>query len=472
MSNISRYLGFQSLVFITLMLVTITSVYAQPKGSVCIIKSESKLVMVDEILTGKWSLPAGTISEGERPELAAQREAWEETGLVVTVGKELGRNEKAIYYDCVSDSDLIAYSQQDKAGGHILPIWFAPHYGIEVSQARLIEPLSLSPADYRYPEQWSFVNELYNLATDQPTSYVESLIEAAPRFNQVELPWIAEFQASLQDLPSILAELIQSVLLTGLVFTSSWWLLLLSVCYAQFGRNFTLKLIFTLIFGAAIVQVGQLGFQLPRPYVYQPSLNLANQVGFSLPNLSVTLWTISLTMIINRLGFNGWNRVSMVSVAVLLWLVTSLFYSASAFLIDSFAGLLLGWLCAWHMSRLKIKIGQQSHELFNKMGVWILLTCVSIVLLVLWQTPAMLELVLLCVCLLLIVLFIDLPSELSLKDGVFLSAILALVMMIFAGLHSYVDSSNWHSLILTASQLPVLLLICAISLLIQKKRSS
>ncbi|NMV06085.1 NUDIX hydrolase, partial [Vibrio parahaemolyticus] len=105
---------------------------SEVKGALCIVRADDKLVLVHEVLTDKISLPGGTIIDGESPQVAAQRETWEETGIVVTVGEELGRTDTAVFYDCISDSDIIAFSMNNSLGGNELPIWFAPHYGVEV----------------------------------------------------------------------------------------------------------------------------------------------------------------------------------------------------------------------------------------------------------------------------------------------------------------------------------------------------
>jgi mutator protein MutT len=69
--------------------------------------------------TGKWGFPGGAIELGETPEMAAIREAKEETGLDVEVGSLIG-----LYTDCdmkyasgdEAQSILIAYELKPVGG--------------------------------------------------------------------------------------------------------------------------------------------------------------------------------------------------------------------------------------------------------------------------------------------------------------------------------------------------------------------
>ncbi len=128
------------------------------KGALCIVRADDKLVLVNEILTHQISLPGGTIIAGEDPAVTAQRETWEETGLVVTVGKVLGYNEQAVFYDCISDSSVVAFNFNNSLDGNELPVWFAPHYGVEIASAMLLSPLALEASQYRYPQSGQWCN--------------------------------------------------------------------------------------------------------------------------------------------------------------------------------------------------------------------------------------------------------------------------------------------------------------------------
>ncbi|MBK1785806.1 NUDIX domain-containing protein [Prauserella cavernicola] len=55
-------------------------------GAVLLLRREA-----GTFLGGSWELPGGTVEAGEPPEAAAVREVAEETGLAVSVGREVGR---------------------------------------------------------------------------------------------------------------------------------------------------------------------------------------------------------------------------------------------------------------------------------------------------------------------------------------------------------------------------------------------
>lgn len=60
------------------------AVVTDPRGRLLLI------LRAHEPAAGRWSLPGGRIEAGETDEQAVAREVAEETGLVVTVGPELG----------------------------------------------------------------------------------------------------------------------------------------------------------------------------------------------------------------------------------------------------------------------------------------------------------------------------------------------------------------------------------------------
>lgn len=60
---------------------------------------EGKVLLMNTILTGRYSLPGGGIELGERMEETLRREVLEETGLAVAVGRFAGFKEDFFYYN-------------------------------------------------------------------------------------------------------------------------------------------------------------------------------------------------------------------------------------------------------------------------------------------------------------------------------------------------------------------------------------
>ncbi|WP_162046425.1 NUDIX hydrolase [Vibrio taketomensis] len=438
--------------------------HANPKGAVCVIKADNQIVLVKEILTGKWSLPGGLIDGDEEPALTAQREAWEEAGLIVTAGKELYRNDKAIYFDCVSDSEIIAFGQQDSAGGYQLPIWFAPHFAIEVEQARLLTPSDLHAEDYRYPDLWSLVSSLLPNATSQSVAFVDNLIESAPSFQQSELAWMAQLHAMVNGLSSGAQTAVDVFFSQGMMFTSGLWLLLLPLCYAQFGRDITVKLSFTLLFGYLLVSVAQFSFELPRPNVYLPLMESVPQAGFGMPNLPIALWAIAMSIVLPNIESAWRAKTAIIGACILLWLVVSAFYTGSAFLIDSLLALVLGWLCGWHINRLDKTIGAQSRKLFVEKGIWATMAVAAGVLAVIWHTEAIISAMLAAIAMLLVVTMRALPASITYKQALVWGAIALLLIAVFSAVTPLVNTSSLHSLLLNVAILPVLIVASGVFL--------
>lgn len=64
--------------------------YATPKLDVRgVVLQEGKVLLVKELLDGKWTLPGGWVDVGEAPSRAVEREVWEESGYLVRASKLL-----------------------------------------------------------------------------------------------------------------------------------------------------------------------------------------------------------------------------------------------------------------------------------------------------------------------------------------------------------------------------------------------
>lgn len=359
------------------------------KGAVCVIRSDDKVVMVNEILTKKLSLPAGTILQGEDPALAAQRETWEETGLVVSIAGELGRTEEAIFYDCVSDSDIVAFQFNNHLDGNELPVWFAPHYGIEVASATLIDPAVVPAHRYRFPEQLQWLIDTLPSATDQPVVYVGNLVEAAPEINQIELDWMVQAQSAIHRLPSETRSIIEYIFYAGGVLaTPTLLLVVIPLIYWKFGKQFAYKVFFAVTVTSLLALIAQQGFNHPRPHVYIPAVEVAHSYGYSLPSLSMSIWFCVGIWVLHACKRLSVNRWSVILLCIVIWLSLSRFYNGAAFLIDSVSGAILGALCAWHMIRLDVKPDINLIQTLSSKAVWLTLVVLTAVLTFFWPIPA------------------------------------------------------------------------------------
>jgi ADP-ribose pyrophosphatase YjhB (NUDIX family) len=90
-------------------------IFYDPKVAViCVVPREGRILMIrrgTDLGYGLWGLPGGYVDRGEVVEVAAAREVWEETGLVVEVGNLVGLFSEA------GDPVMVAVYSAKETGG-------------------------------------------------------------------------------------------------------------------------------------------------------------------------------------------------------------------------------------------------------------------------------------------------------------------------------------------------------------------
>ncbi|MFV0448903.1 MAG: bifunctional NUDIX hydrolase/phosphatase PAP2 family protein [Vibrio sp.] len=431
------------------------------KGALCIIKADDKIVLINEVITKQLSIPGGTIKPGEPAKLAAQRETWEETGIVVTVGKELGHTDKAIFFDCVSASEILVYQHQNRLGGHDLPIWFAPDYGVEVSSATLIDPLYVDADKYRYPDEWSSTVDMFQLATNQPVKIVADLAQAAPVFHQIELKWIQAFQLWVNKLPQQWRGLVHNFLFSGNLLASPiCGIILFPLLYWRCGKSVCYKVSFAISITSLLCLFAQQGFALPRPHVYFPSLQLIASYGYGFPSLPIAVWiSIGILLITERGRLGGRWFVAAYAVSA-IWLTLSKFYSGNAFIVDMAAGTLLGSLITWNIVRFDIKRTEKARTIMGSRRVWWGISIVAATFTYYWQLPVFLAwLVVLVVMAMITRTLKNQRDHLSFFHSVLFTVVLSAVYISISYVATMVSSSGMESLLAELLRYPTLIVV-------------
>ncbi len=354
-------------------------------GSVCVIHVGDKVVMIKELITGKFSLPGGGIDDGETYQQAAEREVWEETGLVVTAKNILATDTSAVIYSCHSDSEILASGYEPRDGFHIIPSWFSPHYGSEVRDVFLVDLNYISKSEYRFPLQFPHIARWIINEKESDVAYFDQLIEAASPIHQTELSWIVTFQRSIDELPSLLSNIIKSIL-WSLNFSSEQYVifLLFPICLVLFGRDFSLKLIFALLISVVFAIVAKQEIGWPRPYIYIPQIQKIPANGFGMPSINSMVVVIIYAMLWRELTrrYGEQLRARFIPLFIFLALGTSVarIWLGVQFISDSMAGIALGLLVVWHFVRLE---GKPNHStdviLASPIFWWIVAACIGLV---------------------------------------------------------------------------------------------
>lgn len=455
------------LIYLLTMFYTPTAIGGETiRGALCLLRADHKIVLIKEVLTQKLSLPGGTIEAGESPEQAAQRETWEETGLAVRVGALLGNTPTASVYECIGDSKLIKYRYINKLGGEVLPIWFAPDYGIETSEAMLIHPSRISASQYRFPTQWELIESFFSQATNQSTKMVNELIKVAPLLHQFELTWISSFQYWVASLPDPIELSIKglSQVITGLA-SPLFGIVIFPWLYWQNGKFFCYKAFFSVALTSLLCLIVQQSFSLPGPYAYVPEMLKIPAYGFSFPNLPMAVGVSLVTLWLLERRPLEWNKATMACVIAMVGLFFAQLYAGSAFMSDMLIGGLIGLLVTWHIARFYSQPSVNINLLLCSSKVWFMLTLGAALLTYLWPKPVFLAwLLVLAVMSLMVMTNQKKPATITAWYSLLMIVCLLITSWLLSYAANFFSSSGVASLALYSVYYPILIFLFVVML--------
>ena len=364
---------------------TLANELSLSKGAVCVVDDGFRVVLIEELVTGKLSLPGGGIDQGETLQQAAERETWEETGLIVTAKEVLHQDERATIFRCVSESDIIAFDFQTADGFFRIPSWFAPHYGIETEAVYLTEPYKIKPSNYRYPEQLDQLKRWFAkpLDNDNKVIWITNLVDQASGIHQYELKLLMSLRESINALPSIINVTVK-VFFTFINETGqeAFFYFLVVVALVYFGRETALTLLFGIVFSIVLSELARQGLNLPRPFVYVPQLQLTSANGFGMPSMQSMLSTVvygTFYLALKRKKVEASTLKLFVQVCVPLFIMQSIahVWLGVHFLSDVIVGILLGVMVVFHFSRLEKKHGELLYRVMGSIQFWLFIAIVS-----------------------------------------------------------------------------------------------
>lgn len=123
-------------------------------AAACIIKVQSKALLIKHRLSNRLDFPGGGKRDGESLVCAAHRETWEETGFNVEVGEKLA----------VTQNGLALFECTLNAGVEHLPdVFDAPPWAkLEVIELVQADPFLLTHIELRFPDDLIAFRDSFN----------------------------------------------------------------------------------------------------------------------------------------------------------------------------------------------------------------------------------------------------------------------------------------------------------------------
>ncbi len=305
---------------------------AAPSAAACAIRHQDQLLLVQDRISSRYSLSGGYIDGGERPEQAALRELYEETGLRGEVVQELGRWQRALIFACRTLEPIVAQQDSD-----FVSLLKAPNLGGEILNAQLIAIDQLPREQRRFPDQLDWLQSRLDKVPESEVHWQADFVAQGNALHQVEIPLMLRLQQWLG--PDV-----WWLSVSNLFGSGGFQLALIPLLLPLLGWPRLRQLLFAMLWLGLLVQASKEGIGWPRPFHLQPLLATQSAQGFGMPSghtaSALLFWGALL----------GWfwpaRRGLAYSLALLLALTTGLarVWLGMHFISDVAAGLLIGAL--------------------------------------------------------------------------------------------------------------------------------
>lgn len=245
---------------------------APPGAAACVIRHQQQLLLVQDRISGRYSLSGGYIDAGESAEQAALRELFEETGLRGRITAELGRWQRARLFACQTLDPI-----QAQIGSNFVSLLQAPNLGGEILNARLSEPALLPDGLRRFPAQLDWLAPRLGKVAESPVQWRQDFRDGASPLHRAELPLIQRLQGWIG--PDARWPLAGNLLGSGTVQLGLALLLLPILGWPRLCR-----LLFAMVLLTLLVQLGKEALGWPRPFHLDPALARQSAQGFGMPS--------------------------------------------------------------------------------------------------------------------------------------------------------------------------------------------
>lgn len=313
-------------------LLTVRADQTAPGAAACVIRHQQQLLLVQDRISGRYSLSGGYIDAGETPALAALRELHEETGLQGRITADLGRWQRAQLFACQTLTPI-----QAQQGSGFVSLLRAPNLGGEILNARLIEPARLPDGERRFPAQLDWLAPRIAEVPESQVQWQADFSEDASALHRAELPLIARLQGWIG--PHARWPLAGNLLGTAPVQLGAALLLLPLLGWTRLYR-----MLFAMALLTLLVQLAKEGIGWPRPFHLDPGLAGQSAQGFGMPSGHTASALLCWGLLLPSLpGLRAWQGIA---VALLLAVLAGLarVWLGVHFISDVVVGLGLGAL--------------------------------------------------------------------------------------------------------------------------------